>query len=212
MKKQLLSVLYMFMITLVFASLVSAVKWVNESKIEANRIQKLRRVILKVLDIPMEKGSSVAQQTILFSARVKSIEVGERTLYVGYREDERTISGYALPVGGPGFWGPIEGMVGISPYAEKIIGLAFYKHSETPGLGGRITEGWFADQFKDLPIFPIEGDRNIFYLKPVGTGKMPDELDAITGASNTSAAVEGFLNRDLDFFLKEIWNEIREGK
>ena len=210
MKKQVQSVFYMFLITLFFASLVSAVKLMNEGKIVSNQVRKLRRVILRVMAIPAENISSEAELSLFFAARVKEIQVGERTVYVGYKGDGRTVSGYALPVGGPGFWGPIEGMVGISPDGGRIIGVAFYRHSETPGLGGRITEGWFSSQFKNLPLFPIEGDRKIFYLKQEGTGKTPNELDAITGASNTSDAVETFLNRELDNFLREIWGRIGE--
>jgi Na+-transporting NADH:ubiquinone oxidoreductase subunit C len=131
-------------------------------------------------------------------------------LYVGYEQEGQTIKGYALAVGGPGFWGPIQGMVGISPDATRVLGIAFIKHSETPGLGGRITESWFTDQFKDLPLYPIKGDQNIFYLKPAGTARAANELDAITGATNTSSAVEAFLNQELDHFLKDLWGHIEE--
>lgn len=210
MKKHMQSVLYMFVITLFFTSLVSAVKLMNEGRIVSNQVRKLRRVILEVLDIPVEDVSPEVDLSLFFAARVKEIQVGERTVYIGYEKDGRTVSGYAVPVGGPGFWGPIEGMVGISADAGRIIGLAFYRHSETPGLGGRITENWFSRQFKDLPIFPIKGEKKIFYLRQEGTGKAPNELDAITGASNTSDAVEAFLNRDLDVFLREIWGSIKE--
>jgi Na+-transporting NADH:ubiquinone oxidoreductase subunit C len=210
MKKQALSVVYMFLITLFFASLVSAVKLLSEGKIEFNQAIKLQRIILKVLTIPVEKGTPDERIVQLFKARVKSIEVGQKTLYVGYEEDGRTIRGYALPVGGPGFWGPIQGMVGIDPQATRVLGLAFTKHSETPGLGGRITESWFTDQFKNLPLHPIEGNRNIFYLKPEGTGKADNELDAITGATNTSSAVQTFLNQELDYFLKDLWSQVKE--
>lgn len=212
MKKQELSMVYMFLITLFFASLVSAVKLLSEQKIELNQTLKLQRIILKVLTIPVEEGTSDESLLQLFKARVKRIEVGQKTLYVGYEEDGRTIRGYALPVGGPGFWGPIQGMVGIDPQATKVLGLAFTKHSETPGLGGRITQSWFTDQFKGLPLHPIEGDRNIFYLKPEGTGKAANELDAITGATNTSSAVQAFLNREMDYFLKNLWTNIEESK
>ena len=212
MKKQALSVVYMFLITFFFASLVSAVKLMSERKIEFNQAIKLQRIILKVLTISAEEGTSDESLLQLFKARVKRIEVGQKTLYVGYEEDGRSIRGYALPVGGPGFWGPIQGMVGVDPQASKILGIAFYKHSETPGLGGRITESWFTDQFKDLPLHPVEGDRNIFYLKPAGTGKAANELDAITGATNTSSAVEAFLNQELDNFLKELWGAIERTK
>ncbi|UCE43013.1 MAG: FMN-binding protein [Candidatus Aminicenantes bacterium] len=210
MKKRALSVIYMFLITLFFASLVSAVKLMNDKRIERNQIQRIQQIILRVLEIPTQEQTSEQELSQLFADHVKEIDVEERTLYIGYEQDGQTIRGYALPVGGPGFWGPIQGMIGISPDATRVLGIAFFKHNETPGLGGRITESWFADQFKDLPLHPIEGDQNIFYLKPEGTAQASNELDAITGATNTSSAVEAFLNRELDFFLKELWVSVEE--
>jgi Na+-transporting NADH:ubiquinone oxidoreductase subunit C len=215
MKKQVLSVVYMFLITLFFASLVSAVKLMNDKKIERNQTMKLQRIILQVLQISTqermeEEPLSEDKLSLLFADRVQEIDVQDKTLYIGYEQDSRTIQGYALPIGGPGFWGPIEGMVGIAPDTSRILGIAFIKHSETPGLGGRITESWFTDQFKDLPLYPIEGDQNIFYLKPEGTAQEANELDAITGATNTSTAVETFLNQELDIFLKRLWEQLKE--
>ena len=210
MTKQLRSVVYMFLISLFFASLVSAVKYLNEKTIASNQALKLQRIILKVLEIPVEKNTPDDQISRLFMERIKNIQVEDSILYVGYEEDAHTILGYAFPVGGPGFWGPIQGMVGVDPEVTKVLGIAFTKHSETPGLGGRITEDWFSSQFKGLPLHPIDGDKKIFYLKPAGTTGAPNELDAITGATNTSSAVEAFLNDDLDYFLKELWTAVEE--
>jgi Na+-transporting NADH:ubiquinone oxidoreductase subunit C len=210
MKKQLLSVVYMFLITLFFASLVSAVKLLNDRKIERNQVIKLQQIILRVLNISTDEKIPEEALSKLFADRVKEIDVEDRILYIGYEQDGQTIQGYALPVGGPGFWGPIQGMVGIAPDATKVLGIAFIRHSETPGLGGRITETWFTDQFEDLPLHPMKGDQNIFYLKPEGTAQALNDLDAITGATNTSSAVEAFLNRELDFFLKKLWGSIEE--
>ena len=210
MIKQLRSVVYMFVIAIFFASLVSAVNFLNDKRIRTNEAIKLQKIVLEVLNIPVEKDKADEHISALFLERIKDIEVGAKVLYVGYEEDGRTIQGYAFPVGGPGFWGPIQGMVGVDPHATKILGIAFYKHTETPGLGGRITEDWFTRQFKDLPLHPIEGDQMIFYLKPAGIRGAPDELDAITGATNTSSAVEAFLNDELDHFLKELWASVKE--
>ncbi len=210
MKEQVRSVLFMFLLALFFASLVSAVRVLNAKKLETNRVFKLQKAVLKVLDIGTDKKMSGEDVSRLFQSRVKNIELGERSLYAGYKEDENTLQGYAFPVSGPGFWGPIYGMVGINPDATKVLGIAFLKHSETPGLGGRITEDWFMDQFKDLPLHPIKGGRNIFTLTPPGTAKGPGRLDTITGATNTSAAVESFLNRELDLFLKEFRSTVKK--
>ena len=200
----------MFLITLVFTSIVGAVKLLSEEKIERNQKIKLQKIILKVLAIPMHDKTTEEALIRLFERRIRPVQVRDRTLYIGYEEDGRSLSGFAFPVGGPGFWGPIYGMVAVDASGSKIKGIAFYKHSETPGLGGRVTEDWFTGQFVGLPIFPVEDDNEIFYLKPEGSGKTPNELDAITGATGTSRAVQAFLNRELDLFQKELWKSLKE--
>ena len=204
MRKRLFSIFYMFVLTLFFTTLVSAVKVFNEEKIETNQRVKLQRIILSVLDVPIKDDTPDPELVEVFNERVKAIEVKGRTVYVGYGQDGRTVIGYAFSIGGPGFWGPIYGMVGVDPEASEILGIAFYKHSETPGLGARISEPWFTKQFEGLSLHRIEGDNKIFYLKPEGTGKAPNELDAVTGATGTSRAVEAFVNQELDRFVQKI--------
>jgi Na+-transporting NADH:ubiquinone oxidoreductase subunit C len=211
MKKRLYSIVFMFVLTFVFAAVVSAVKVHNEERIQINQQVKLQRVILKVLGVPVDEKAPNRVVIQAFERRVKAIEVKQQTLYVGYGEGGKQITGYAFPVGGAGFWGPVYGMVSVDPEASRIMGIAFYRHSETPGLGARITEIWFTQQFAGLPIFPVEGDKKIFFLKPAGPGKGPNELDAITGATGTSRAVEAFVNRDLDRFLREMWKQVKKG-
>ena len=210
MKKRFFSIVYMFLLTLAFTSLVTVVKVLSEERIETNQRVKLERIVLKVLDVPVPAQASDEKLREIFRDRVKAIQVKDKTLYIHYDKNGRNILGYAFPVGGPGFWGPVFGMVAVGPNATKILGLAFYRHSETPGLGARMTEDWFTKQFSGLSLYPITGQKKIFYLKPEGTGKDPNELDAITGATNTSAAIESFLNRDLDQFLREIWDSVRK--
>jgi Na+-transporting NADH:ubiquinone oxidoreductase subunit C len=209
MNKMVYSAGFMFLVALFFTSLVSAVKLTNENRIERNQQVKLQKTILQVLGLPLDKDPSPDETFTLFQDRIKVIDVRDKRIYVGYEKDGKTIHGYAFPVGGPGFWGPVKGMVAVDPHASRIIGIAFYKHSETPGLGGRISEEWFRRQFKGLSIYPIEGDEKIFYLTAGKPEKAPNELDAITGATGTSRAVERFLNKELDLFLKEFWGEIR---
>jgi Na+-transporting NADH:ubiquinone oxidoreductase subunit C len=205
MRKRLFSVLYMFLITLFFTSMVGGIKILNEERIERNQRVKLQRIILKVLDISADEDASEEDLVRMFENRVKNIQVQGKTLYAAYQTDGQTLKGYAFPVGGPGFWGPIYGMVAVDQKASQILGISFYKHSETPGLGGRMTEAWFTDQFAGLKPDLLDGDRKIFYLRSAVTHKGPDELDAITGATQTSRAIESFLNQELERFLKEVW-------
>lgn len=200
----------MFLITLFFTSVVSAVKLFNEERIETNQRVKLQRIILQLLDMLEGKGASDMDVIRTFETSVKALEVKGKDLYVGYEADGKTIRGYAFPVGGQGFWGPIHGMVAVDGRASKILGIAFHRHSETPGLGARMTEDWFTGQFVGLPLYPIEGDKKIFYLRSSGMKKGPNDLDAITGATGTSRSVETFVNQDLNRFLEETWESLKK--
>jgi len=55
MKKRLYSIVFMFVLTFVFAAVVSAVKVHNEERIQINQQVKLQRVILKVLGVPVDE-------------------------------------------------------------------------------------------------------------------------------------------------------------
>ncbi|MFH1137048.1 MAG: FMN-binding protein [Pseudomonadota bacterium] len=209
MKKSLFSILFMFLLTLVCTGAVSAVKVFSDERIARNQEIKLQKVVLKVLGIPMPPDAVDEDAVRLFHQRVQPVEVENQTFYLGRQAPGTAVQGIAFPVGGPGFWGPIYGLVAVTPEADRIIGLAFFKHSETPGLGARMTEPWFTDQFKGLKLRPLPDDQNYFQLKPEGFEHAPGELDAITGASRTSAAVESFLNKGLHRFLNNPWSPLK---
>jgi len=66
----------------------------------------------------------------------------------------------------------------------------FTSHNETPGLGGRIDEAWFKEQFRNRKIV-------------IGTGlsydtEQENQLDAITGATSTSRSILNILNDVID--------------
>lgn len=114
-----------------------------------------------------------------------------------------TIIGYALPVSGIGFWSRIDGYLAVTPDFSKVIGIVFTRHQETPGLGGRITEPKWRKQFAGLDITPPGAGRPSVYIggdKPASDNSPAHGryVDAITGATGTSSAVNRFLNRDID--------------
>jgi len=192
------SIYYMFLLTLIFTVVVTAVYEIHVDRIEVNEKIKLQKIILQVLDVPVPEGAEDREVLDIFNKRVKSKDVEGNTIYIATSENGESVEGYAIGLQGPGFWGPVYGMMGISPQLDRVLGIAFYKHSETPGLGGRITEFWFIDQFKGKKIGDIQGEQKPFFrLKSPGTAKASNEVDAITGATGTSRAVERLINKDL---------------
>ena len=194
----------MFITALVFTTIVTVVKITNEGRIERNRRIKLQRTILNVLGLNRGKDLTPEKISEIYNKRIKEGKLGDRTIYTCYDDDGKTVTGYAFPVDGPGFWGPIYAMAAVNPDATKLLGVSFYRHSETPGLGGRISEDWFSGQFKGLSLKLTGDEKQYFHLVPEESKKRKNDLDAITGASRTSDAVETFLNRELKVVLGEI--------
>jgi Na+-transporting NADH:ubiquinone oxidoreductase subunit C len=211
-RKRIFSVVYMFLLTFFFTAMVSGIYEINRERIAINEEIRLQKIIIRVLKIEIDPSISDLHVGEIFRKRVDVATRAGRIIYRGFSEDGKTLIGYAFPLFGPGFWGPIYGIMAIDPQLERVIGIAFYRHSETPGLGGRITEDWFEEQFKGKKLLPVEKDQRYFSFRPPGTGKAENEVDAITGATGTSKAVERLIDRNLRNYLPWIAKERAAGR
>ncbi len=88
---------------------------------------------------------------------------------------------------GAGLWGRITAAVGVEVARKRFAGLAIVDQNETPGLGARIAEPWFAAQ--------VRGKQAPLGLVPEKSGADDARaLDAVTGATITSKAMQDMLN------------------
>ena len=153
----------------------------TSERIAQNEELKLKSTILDVLEIPYQKDNVLP----LFDANVKVLEKGKQKFYRG------PDNAVAFEFQGSGLWGPIQGMASINSDLKTIHILKILHQEETPGLGGRITEKEYLGQFKNKEFVP----KLIF--RPQGNAKANNEVDAITGATGTSRALEKLLNETL---------------
>lgn len=102
---------------------------------------------------------------------------------------------YILPMYGSGLWGPIWGYVALDADGSTIYGAYFAHAGETPGLGARIEEPAFSDQFDGKSMFH---DGNYIPVAVVKKGqKAPagaDYVDAVSGGTITSKGVSAMLS------------------
>jgi electron transport complex protein RnfG len=111
-----------------------------------------------------------------------------RTFYRG-RTGEN-LSGVAFKVVAPeGYSGNIEIMVGITPEGT-VTGVEILTHAETPGLGSKIAEGWFKEQFRG------KGLENVDWRVKKDGG----QFDQITGATISPRAVVKAVKDGLEFY------------
>lgn len=92
-----------------------------------------------------------------------------------------------LPVSGQGYNGRIDAVLALNGDMNTIAGLAVTRHSETPGLGGRIEEpGWQAS-FPGTELRDADGTLRFAVAR--GPAASPYEVDGITGATRTSQSI-----------------------
>ena len=87
------------------------------------------------------------------------------------------------------------GFISISDDGDTVKGITFYKHKETPGLGGEVDKKWFQENFVNKKIFKNGKLVSVKVVKLVQEDI--HEVDGITGATITSKGVSDFLMRDL---------------
>ncbi|MFQ6033564.1 MAG: FMN-binding protein, partial [Candidatus Bipolaricaulia bacterium] len=133
-----------------------------------------------------------------FEEQIKAVQSEGMTVYEGYRNGE--LVGYAFRASGGGFQGIVDLVAGVTPDLKQLLGIEILETGDTPGLGGRILEPQFKEQFKGLATEP-EIDF-VKYVKP----EKPNEFEAITGATFTSTAVRDILNENIAR-LREVLGE-----
>lgn len=83
--------------------------------------------------------------------KIETVEKEGMTFYIGV-DSQGNKKGIAFKTTGSGFSGPIEIMVGYNPKEGKLTGIEILSMSETPGLGSKIKEPAFTDQFKGKSV------------------------------------------------------------
>jgi len=81
---------------------------------------------------------------------------------------------------------------------ERILGIDILESQETPGLGAKIDEDLFKNQFRGKEKFPL---KLVKLKKP-----QEEEIEAITGATISSRAVVNLVNslvEELKEFIKQ---------
>lgn len=113
------------------------------------------------------------------------------------KDADGNTTGYALSVTtSDGYHGDITLAVGVH-FDDVVDGISFTELNETAGLGMRVDEDAFKDQFDDVDV-------DVFKLNKAGGSTADDEIDSISGASTTSGAVVNAVNAALDFHEKTV--------
>ena len=118
-----------------------------------------------------------------------------QTVYLHY--ESQTLNAIILPVRGYGLWGTMKGYLALEPDFKTIIGLEFFDHKETPGLGGEIDNPKWKAIWKGKEVFSESGDILISVIKgsvDKSSEQAKYQVDGLSGATITSNGVTNLLS------------------
>jgi len=181
MKTRLKMILILTLFACISGGVLSLVYIVSNPLIEANMLAEQDRSIFLVVP------------------EAKSYEEVTKSGFTYYecKDQAGGTIGVAMPANGNGYQGSIRLMVGLTPDLDTITGLAVLEQVETPGLGGRISEKAFSDQFTGLRTDPAVG-----WVKNQAPESDTD-IQAVTGATISSRSVVAIINKSIQQ-LKEV--------
>lgn len=120
------------------------------------------------------------------------------------KKDSPHYDGFIIPINGFGLWGPIYGYIALERDGNTILGISWYQHGETPGLGANISTAEWQSQFSGKKIFQVDKSGKMDPEKtPLGIvvikGKVQDvygsdprsvnSVDGMSGATITGNGV-----------------------
>lgn len=183
-------VIFMIIVTVIYTGILATINEVTKNRVLSNNELKKQSALLYVLDIST-KGKNPSEINQLFNSHFKIVESDGDIYYEGYKDNSLVANIYHIQ--GNALWGSLEGLIGLTPDLDKIVGIEFLSHNETPGLGGRIDEDWFKEQFREV-VISKEVSRDYINYRPNMGGK----IDSISGATATSNSVLNIINENIE--------------
>ncbi|MDZ7923990.1 MAG: Na(+)-translocating NADH-quinone reductase subunit C [Marinagarivorans sp.] len=101
-----------------------------------------------------------------------------------------------LPVRGYGLWSTLYGFLAIEGDMNTVIGLGFYQHGETPGLGGEVDNPRWKALWPGKKLFNEDGSLAIAVIKggvDTHAAGAEHKVDGLSGATLTSKGVHNLL-------------------
>jgi len=184
----------------VFGTALASIQIKLNPVIEANKTRETLEKIPSLVLGPSQVSDIEAKDLIIQSRVIEVEKNGIRKSYPVWDVllKDTSLAGHVAKATGQGYADKIEVLIGLDAGGNAITGLFILDQKETPGLGNRILEKPWQDQFIDKL-----SETTLIVVKS-GTGAGQDnEIDGISGATISSRSVTNIINRAIsDIRLK----------
>ncbi|WP_020679755.1 Na(+)-translocating NADH-quinone reductase subunit C [Marinobacterium rhizophilum] len=131
------------------------------------------------------------------SADIASIKRQARYMPVYLVQDGDQIKRIILPVHGYGLWSTLYGFLALEGDLNTVVGLGFYSHAETPGLGGEVDNPAWKALWPGKQVYAEDSMKPMLHLiKGNVDPSSPDavhQVDGLSGATLTSNGVSNLV-------------------
>ncbi len=114
-------------------------------------------------------------------------------------DDSGKIERRIFPLYGRGLWSTMYGLLALDKDMVTIKGFTFYKHEETPGLGGEVDNPKWKALWNNKEAFDISGDTIDLKIKVIKGKAIPGSpgydstIDGLSGATLTTRGVNNLV-------------------
>jgi Na+-transporting NADH:ubiquinone oxidoreductase subunit C len=192
-------ILFMIVVTIFFGTLLALFYHSTRDRIQAHSELRFKQALLSLFDYTPENVEE------FYDEHVMELQKSGVVYYSITAEGE--FQGYCFPISGSGLWGTINALIAVKPDFQTLIGLEITDQNETPGLGGRIAERSFLQQFTGKNL-KQNGELIRYRLVPENEETTDVEINQITGATSSSNAVVDILYRNLQKIQTTIGDEL----
>lgn len=117
-------------------------------------------------------------------------------------KDSQGLDKIVLPIRGYGLWSTLYGFIALEADLNTVVGLGYYEHGETPGLGGEVDNPKWKSIWPGKKVYGNDGDVQLAVVKgavdPQANGA-EYKVDGLSGATLTSDGVTNMIQ----FWLSE---------
>jgi Na+-transporting NADH:ubiquinone oxidoreductase subunit C len=201
------TVIYATVMVVIVAALLALASYLLKDRQQRNVQLETKQQILKSVKLGLDADSQADKAAFIEQLYEKHIvEQGinpeDESLKVYICTMDNGEKMYIVPVHGTGLWGPVWGYVALKSDFNTIYGTTYDHKSETPGLGAEISTNEFSKQFEGKQIFKNGNFESILVVKGGADPASTNEVDAISGGTITSKAVEEMLKKSIAHYLE----------
>ncbi|MDO5103372.1 MAG: Na(+)-translocating NADH-quinone reductase subunit C [Lautropia sp.] len=117
----------------------------------------------------------------------------ERQSVVYLVEGDKGLETILLPIRGYALWSTLHGFIALKNDLNTVVGLGFYQHAETPGLGGEIDNPRWKALWPGKTVYDDSGKPVISVIKgsvDPNSAQATHQVDGLAGATLTSKGVD----------------------